>query len=104
MLSHLKLAENFKTKPRPILSVTILMNLMVRMTMTVKAIKSVLTLIVASFVSFKRIISLCDDDTQNACNGYIGSNGHIGLEIPISSGMAVTSISFTIFLYWFLWQ
>ena len=49
------LAENFKTKPRPILSVTIVMNLMVRMTMTVNAIKSVLTLIVASFVSFKRI-------------------------------------------------
>ena len=51
----LNLAENFKTKPGPKLSVTILMNLMVRMTMTVNAIKSVLTLIVASFVSFKRI-------------------------------------------------
>ena len=51
----LNLAENFKTKPRPILSVTILMNLMVRMSMTVNAIKSVLTLIVASFVSFKRL-------------------------------------------------
>ena len=51
----LNLAENLKTKPGPKLSVTILMNLMVRMTMTVNAIKSVLTLIVASFVSFKRI-------------------------------------------------
>ena len=55
VLWPLNLTENFKTKPRPILSVTILMNLMVRMTMTVNAIKSVLTLIVASFVSFKRI-------------------------------------------------